>query len=121
MQVNGDQQYEMKSMAEVMVEDAPGEKVPDNLLHCFQVTTWDFGIDREILQGRRLNFVFCIKQKNDGKINSHKWFFQAIRKYLKPQFTCMLDIGTRPDDYAIQKMYNYMVANPRAGGVSGEV
>jgi hypothetical protein len=26
-------------------------------------------------------------------------------KYLKPEFTLMLDIGTRPDHYAIQKLY----------------
>lgn len=65
--------------------------------------------------------MFCIKQRNDGKINSHKWFFQGMCKYLKPDFTLMLDIGTRPDHYAIQKLYKYMLNNPRAGGVCGEI
>ena len=65
--------------------------------------------------------MFCIKHRNDGKINSHKWFFQAICKYVKPQFTLMLDIGTRPDAYAIQKLYNFMVKHPQAGGVCGEI
>jgi chitin synthase len=65
--------------------------------------------------------MFCIKHRNDGKINSHKWFFQATCKYLKPQFTLMLDIGTRPDSYAIQKLYNFMLNHPKAGGVCGEI
>ena len=44
-----------------MDPDVKPEKVPNNLLHVFQVTTWDFGIDAELLQGRRINFMFCIK------------------------------------------------------------
>lgn len=56
--------------------------------------------------------MFCIKQRNDGKINSHKWFFQGVCKYLKPQFTLLLDIGTRPDAYAVQKLYNFMREHP---------
>ena len=65
--------------------------------------------------------MFCIKQRNDGKINSHKWFFLGICKYLKPEYTMLLDIGTRPDNYAIQKLYQYMLYHPRAGGVCGEI
>ena len=104
-----------------MDEGVPEDKVPSNILHCFQVTTWDFGIEAELLKGRRINFMFCIKQRNDGKINSHKWFFQAVCKYLKPQYTLMLDIGTRPDNYALQKLYNFMLQHPQAGGVCGEI
>ena len=85
------------------------------------MTTWDFGIEKEILKGRRINFMFCIKQRNDGKINSHKWFFQAVCKYIKPQYTLMLDIGTKPDDYALQKLYSFMLHPPQAGGVCGEI
>ena len=33
----------------------------------------------------------------------------------------MLDIGTRPDAYAIHKLYNHMQNNPMAGGVCGEI
>lgn len=112
MEVNRDNEFKMKNIRDVMDPDVPTEKHPTNLLHCFQVTTWDFGIDSDVLKGRRINFMFCIKQRNDGKINSHKWFFQAICKYVKPQFTLMLDIGTRPDAYAIQKLYNFMIQHP---------
>jgi len=33
----------------------------------------------------------------------------------------MLDIGTRPDAFAIQKLYNFMQTHPGAGGVCGEI
>ena len=65
--------------------------------------------------------MFCIKQRNDGKINSHKWFFQGICKFLKPKYCLLLDIGTRPDAYAVQKLYQYMISNKQAGGVCGEI
>ena len=33
----------------------------------------------------------------------------------------MLDIGTRADDYAITKLYKYMLNNPTCGGCCGEI
>lgn len=96
-----DNKYRMRSLFDIMDSDVPKEEVPDNLLHIFSVSTWDFGIEEEVLQGRRINFMLCIKHRNDGKINSHKMFFLAVCQYLKPQFTLMLDIGTRPDNYAV--------------------
>jgi chitin synthase len=87
----------------------------------FQVCTWDFGLESDTLKGRRINFIFALKQRNDGKINSHKWFFQGVCKYLKPEYTLMLDIGTRADDYAIAKLYKYMMQNKDCGGCCGEI
>ena len=42
-------------------------------------------------------------------------------KYLKPQFTLMLDVGTRPDTYSVLKLFNFMKNNPQAGGICGEL
>ena len=47
--------------------------------------------------------------------------YMAICKYLKPEYALMLDVGTRPDAYAIQKLYQYLLHNPIAGGVCGEI
>jgi len=33
----------------------------------------------------------------------------------------MLDIGTRADDYAITKLFNYMEQNANCGGCCGEI
>lgn len=78
-------------------------------------------MENDELKGRRINFIFAVKHKNDGKINSHKWFFQGICKYLKPDFCLMLDIGTRPDNYALSKLYKFMLANKNCGGCCGEI
>jgi cellulose synthase/poly-beta-1,6-N-acetylglucosamine synthase-like glycosyltransferase len=109
----------MKDMRDIMDKDA--KKIPTNIIHMFQVSTWDFGLDDDILKGRRINFVFAIKQRNDGKINSHRWFFQGLCKYMKPEFCLMLDIGTRPDKHAVYKLYKYMVSNKTCGGCCGEI
>jgi len=65
--------------------------------------------------------VFALKHNNDGKINSHKWFFQGISKYLKPDYCLMLDIGTCMEDYALLKLVKYMAIHPLCGGCCGEI
>ena len=51
--------WKMKTMSDLM--DKNVKKVPKNILHLFQVCTWDFGLDDETLKGRRINFIFAIK------------------------------------------------------------
>jgi hypothetical protein len=65
----------MKTMYELMDPSVPSDAVPKNCLHLFQTCSWDFGLSKDELCGRRINFIFALKQRNDGKINSHKWFF----------------------------------------------
>jgi cellulose synthase/poly-beta-1,6-N-acetylglucosamine synthase-like glycosyltransferase len=111
--------YKMKDMRDVM--DPNCKKIPTNLVHCFQVQSWDFGLSEDYLKSRRINFIFAVKQRNDGKINSHKWFFQGLCKYLKPEQCLMLDIGTRPDKHALFKLYKYMQRHTFCGGCCGEI
>ena len=61
----------MKSMQEIMNCDT----IPSNCLHLFQASTAQFGLDQDLLRGQRINFVFALKQRSDGKVNSHKWFY----------------------------------------------
>ena len=90
---------------ELLVEDV--ENVPNNLLHLFMVSTWDFGLGDSGPKTRRIQFVFGVKQRNDGKINSHKWFYNGICKYLNPEFCMLLDIGTRPQTHSLYKLLKY--------------
>ena len=85
------------------------------------MTTWDVGLEDDILKGRRVHLMFGVKHRNDGKINSHKWFFQGVCKYLKPELVLMLDIGTQADEYALMKLYAHMKADPDCGGCCGEI
>ena len=86
--------YKMRPLKELMDKTVPDSELPKNILHVWQVTTWDLGLEEDILKGRRMHMMFAVKHRNDGKINSHKWFFQAFCKYLKPELCLMLDIGT---------------------------
>jgi hypothetical protein len=64
--------WELKELEECVSKGTPA---PTNLLHLFQAQTCDFGLDKEYLKLKRINFMFAIKHRNDGKINSHRWFF----------------------------------------------
>jgi cellulose synthase/poly-beta-1,6-N-acetylglucosamine synthase-like glycosyltransferase len=116
-----DGQLKMKQIKDLMDRNVPESKHPTNLLHLFQLTSMDFGIKDDSLKSHRINFMFGLKHRNDGKINSHKWFFQGICKFLKPDFTLLLDIGTKPMPYSVVKLYQHMLANPRTGGCCGEI
>jgi len=78
-------------------------------------------MDDPRLETKGINFILGVKQKNDGKVNSHKWFFQGVCNYLKPDFTLQLDVGTKTDDYAIVKLFKHMSNNPDCGGCCGEI
>ena len=75
MKKDRDGKWSMKTMEELMDAKVKEEDVPKNCLHLFQVCTWDFGLEFDHLKCRRINMIFALKQRNDGKINSHKWFF----------------------------------------------
>ena len=122
MEEQRDGSFKMKDLKKMYDDNVPEKKRPSNLLHVFQVTTWDVGLDEyDNLKGRRVHIMFGVKHRNDGKINSHKWFFQAVCKYLKPDYCLMLDIGTEPDKYALMKLYNHMRADQYCGGCCGEI
>ena len=113
--------YKMRPLKDIMDPNVPEDQIPKNILHVFQVTTWDIGLEDDILKGRRMHIMFAVKHRNDGKINSHKWFFQGMCKYLKPQLCLMLDIGTQMDDYALIKLYAHMQVDKNCGGCCGEI
>jgi hypothetical protein len=70
-----DGSLKMRPIKDLMDQGVPESKIPSNLLHLFQITSVDFGIKTDLLQSHRMNFMFGLKHRNDGKINSHKWFF----------------------------------------------
>jgi cellulose synthase/poly-beta-1,6-N-acetylglucosamine synthase-like glycosyltransferase len=38
--------WTMKTMPELMDKSVPEDQIPTNMLHCFQVCTWDFGFGK---------------------------------------------------------------------------
>ncbi|ORZ01326.1 chitin synthase 1 [Syncephalastrum racemosum] len=65
--------------------------------------------------------LFCIKEKNQRKINSHRWFFQAFCPLIKPRVCMLFDVGTRPGPHSIYKLWKTFDINPNVGGACGEV
>jgi cellulose synthase/poly-beta-1,6-N-acetylglucosamine synthase-like glycosyltransferase len=112
--------YTMKPIEDFM---EPGqESYPNNLLHMFGVTLDDFGVtDNDYFRGRKINFIFALKHVNNGKLNSYKWLFQGLAKYLNPQYIQKLDVGTRPGDYSMAKLYKHLDAVQDCGGCCAEV
>jgi chitin synthase len=112
--------YKMKEIQDFM--DEGQDQYPNNLLHLFGSYTDDFGIkDNEYFKGRKINFVFALKHNNNGKINTYKWLLQGVAKYLQPEFVQKIDIGTKPGDYSIAKLYKHMQVNKDCGGACSEV
>ncbi|KAI8054720.1 chitin synthase-domain-containing protein [Syncephalis plumigaleata] len=65
--------------------------------------------------------LFCLKEKNNKKINSHRWFFNAFAPVLNPNVCVLLDVGTRPDDASIYHLWKAFDLDPLVGGACGEV
>jgi chitin synthase len=43
-----------------------------------------------------VQLMFCLKQKNSKKINSHRWLFNAFGRLLNPEVAILIDAGTKP-------------------------
>ncbi|KAJ7680268.1 glycosyltransferase family 2 protein [Mycena polygramma] len=109
----------------------------DVTAHLFEYTT-TFGIDSN-LKFRYpdkgivpTQIIFCMKEKNQKKINSHRWFFNAkvfavrrilLRPYTTPQpnVCVLLDVGTRPGPTSIYRLWKAFDINSRVGGACGEI
>ncbi|MDI1485503.1 MAG: hypothetical protein OHK93_000641 [Ramalina farinacea] len=68
-----------------------------------------------------VQMVFCLKEKNQKKINSHRWFFQAFGRVLDPNICVLLDAGTKPGKDSIYHLWKAFDLEPMCGGACGEI
>ena len=68
-----------------------------------------------------VQMLFCLKEKNQKKINSHRWFFQAFGRVLDPNICVLLDAGTRPGGSSIYHLWKAFDLEPMCGGACGEI
>jgi chitin synthase len=68
-----------------------------------------------------IQLVFCMKEKNAKKINSHRWLFNAICPALNPNVCVLLDVGTRPNDSAIYNLWKAFDVDSNVAGAAGEI
>lgn len=68
-----------------------------------------------------MQLIFCLKEHNKGKINSHRWYFQAFSKALQPKLCVLIDAGTVPGDDSIYHLWNTFDQESNVGGACGEI
>ena len=65
--------------------------------------------------------LFCMKEKNQKKINSHRWFFNAFGPMLQPNICVLLDVGTMPGNNSLYRLWKSFDLNSNVGGACGEI
>ncbi|CAJ0754228.1 11975_t:CDS:2 [Entrophospora sp. SA101] len=65
--------------------------------------------------------IFCLKEKNAKKINSHRWAFNAFCPILYPNVCVLLDVGTKPGTTSIYHLWKAFDLNPNIAGACGEI
>ncbi|KAM0445873.1 hypothetical protein ACHAO4_009711 [Trichoderma viride] len=65
--------------------------------------------------------IFCLKEKNSRKLNSHRWFFNAFGKALNPNICILLDVGTRPGGTSLYHLWKAFDFDSNVAGACGEI
>lgn len=65
--------------------------------------------------------VFCLKEQNKKKLNSHRWFFNAFGPLIKPNVCILLDVGTKPTGTSIYELWKCFDSHSNVGGACGEI
>ncbi|XRM45897.1 Chitin synthase, class 2 [Aspergillus tubingensis] len=65
--------------------------------------------------------LFCLKEHNKKKLNSHRWFFNAFGRALQPNICILLDVGTKPAPTALYHLWKAFDQNSNVAGAAGEI
>lgn len=68
-----------------------------------------------------IQLIFVLKEQNKKKLNSHRWFFNALGPVLNPNICVLLDVGTKPSGTSIYELWKCFDKNPGVGGCCGEI
>jgi chitin synthase len=68
-----------------------------------------------------VQMIFCLKEKNQKKLNSHRWFFNAFGRALDPNICILLDVGTKPESSALYHLWKAFDTDSNVAGAAGEI
>jgi len=68
-----------------------------------------------------VQMMFCLKQRNSKKINSHRWLFTAFGRILNPEVCILLDAGTKPGSKSLLALWEAFYNDKNLGGACGEI
>lgn len=98
----------------------------DVTAHIYEYTTQvGISLKNDIVQlkykQQPVQMLFCLKEKNQKKINSHRWFFQAFGRVLDPNICVLIDAGTKPGKDSIYQLWKAFDLEPNCAGACGEI
>ena len=68
-----------------------------------------------------VQLVFCLKEENKKKINSHRWLFNAFCPILQPTVAILVDVGTRLNDTAVYHLWKAFDNDSNVAGAAGQI
>ncbi|KAK4693857.1 chitin synthase, partial [Lecanoromycetidae sp. Uapishka_2] len=111
----------------VMKKDVDGK---ETVAHIFEYTTQlSVTANQKLIQPQDdgpttlppVQMLFCLKQKNSKKINSHRWLFNAFGRILNPEVCILLDAGTKPGPKSLLALWEAFYNDKDLGGACGEI
>lgn len=98
----------------------------DVTAHIYEYTTqMNLEIKKGVVNVKKGNtpvqMLFCLKEKNQKKINSHRWFFQAFGTVLDPNICVLIDAGTKPGKDSVYQLWKAFDLEPMCAGACGEI
>ncbi|KAM3165310.1 Chitin synthase [Lachancea thermotolerans] len=92
--------------------------------HIFELTTQvsiDSHLDYVSKDIVPVQVVFCLKEENQKKINSHRWLFNAFCPILDPTVVVLVDVGTKLNDSAIYHLWKAFDRDSNVAGAAGQI
>jgi chitin synthase len=111
----------------VMKKDVDGK---ETVAHIFEYTTQlSVTANQQLIRPQPnssnnlppVQMMFCLKQKNSKKINSHRWLFNAFGRILNPEVCILLDAGTKPGTKSLLYLWEGFYNDKDLGGACGEI
>ena len=68
-----------------------------------------------------VQIIFCLKEMNAKKLNSHRWFFNAFGRALTPNICILLDVGTKPGGNSLYHLWKAFDTDSNVAGACGEI
>ena len=97
-------------------------KINDYDVHDFLIGSDKVGkVKHSVFKHLNMPIHFLMKHRNQGKIESHKWFFKGFCEYMNPEFCQIIDCGSIPLWNSISYIIMHMDTFPDVGGAWGEI
>ena len=100
---------------------SPGELRKNNWLRTYQAAQKYNPVLTEVEGLDSVPVIICIKEKNQGKLNSHWWLFQVLGRATKAKYCIQMDIGVCPTMKNVFHFWNSMETQPQMGGIVGTI